>query len=239
MIGRGKTAEPRRTLRITKALGLRRFLRYLLLFLSWGRHILREAFQGNLARAGRRFLRFVGCALDKSSFQHVIRFVAPTLTLAPVDGAAKFERCAMHRLGGKCELVAIEFARLKKVIQKRAAIAFRIAESRNKAGNAPVVFDGDLYEFAVAKKAVHAGVIGSGTRCLFLPIRPRLCTGQRPDKKNETCKLQRIGARGADRHADLGTSVTGSIEFAEKLGLGAAVPSAAEAGVKTTALSQR
>src|SRR6266446_11004345 len=218
MIGRSKNHEPLRHQ------GSRRLwvsgvsCGYLLLLLPWRSHILRKAFQGNLARAGRCFLRFVGCVLDESSFQHIIRFVTATFALASVDGPPKFERCTMHRLSGKCELIAIELARFKKVIQKRAAIAFRIAESRNKAGNAPVVFDGDLYEFAVAKKAVHAGVIGSGTRGLFLPIRVHLCTGQRADKKNETRELQRIGSRCADRHADLGTSVTGSIELANCIG---------------------
>src|SRR5229473_4659563 len=166
----------------------------LLLKLAWGRHILRKAFQGNLARVGRRFLRVVGCVLDESSLQHVIRFVAPTLTLASLDRAPKFERCAMHGLGGKCELIAIEFARLKKVIQKNASIAFRVAEARNKAGHASLVLHGELHELAVAQKAVHARVIGSRTRCAFLPIRVCLCAGKRPDKKNETSKLQRIEA---------------------------------------------
>src|SRR6267143_7208915 len=105
MIGRSKTRERRRTLKDHEGSGLRRFLRYLLLFLSWGRHILREAFQGNFARAGRRFLRFVGCALDESSFQHIICFIAPTFAIASLDRPLKFERYAMDGIGSECELV--------------------------------------------------------------------------------------------------------------------------------------
>src|SRR5260370_5439208 len=120
-----------------------------------GRHCLREACQGNLARAGRRFLRLIGCVLDEGSLQHIIRFVAATLALASVDGPPKFERCAMLGLGGKCELIAIELARFKKMIQKNAAIALRVAAARNKAGHSSVVFDGALYEFAFTPEAVH------------------------------------------------------------------------------------
>jgi hypothetical protein len=55
-----------------------------------------------------------------------------------------------------------------------------------------------------------------------MPIRVRLCAGKHPSKKNETRKLRRIVAHCADRHAHLEHSVTGSIEFAEKLGSSAA-----------------
>jgi len=55
----------------------------------------------------------------------------------------------MHRLSGKCELIAIQLAGLKKVIQKNAAIAFRVAVARNKAGNTPLVFDGEFVQVTV------------------------------------------------------------------------------------------
>src|SRR6266446_8614109 len=221
MIGRSKNHEPLRHQ------GSRRLwvsgvsCGYLLLLLPWRSHILRKAFQGNLARAGRCFLRFVGCVLDDSSLQHIIRFVTATLALASVDGPPKFERCTMHRLSGKCELIAIQLAGLKKVIQKNAAIAFRVAVARNKAGNTSVVFDGDLNELAVTQKAVHAGVIGSGTQGLFLPIRVRLRATGHPGTK----KKQRKGAKayGADRHAHLGRFT--NRQYRES-------PSAAEAGTE-------
>src|SRR3981081_4066665 len=100
--------------------GPRHFLGVLLLLLLWGRHILREAFQGDLTRAGGRFLGFVGCVLDENSLSDIIGFVAATLALAPVDRPPKLERCAMDGVGGKCELVGIELARFKKMIQKNA-----------------------------------------------------------------------------------------------------------------------
>ena len=128
---------------------------YLLPFCLWWRHILGEAFQGNLARVGRSFLRFVGRVLDESSLQQIIGFVPPILAFASLDRSPKFERCAVDGLGGKDELVGIEVSGLKKVIQKNTAIAFRVAVARNKAGNASLVFYGDLYELAIAQKTVR------------------------------------------------------------------------------------
>src|SRR5258708_10216160 len=131
---------------------------YLLLFRLWWRHILGEAFQGNLARVGRSFLRFVGCVLDESSLQQIIGFVAPILAFAPLDRSPKFERCAMDGLGGKGDLIAVELARFEKVIEKNAAIAFRVAVARNKAGNAALLFYTDLHEPAISQQTILASV---------------------------------------------------------------------------------
>src|SRR5258708_735746 len=128
---------------------------YLLLFRLWWRHILGEAFQGNLARVGRSFLRFVGCVLDESSLQQIIGFVAPILAFAPLDRSPKFERCAMDGLGGKGDLIAVELARFEKVIDENAAITFLVAVARHKADNAALVFYSDLHELAIAQKTVR------------------------------------------------------------------------------------
>src|SRR5260370_4068640 len=163
----------------------------LLLFRLWGSHILREAFQRNLARVGRSLLRFVACVLDQSSLQHVIRFVASTLALAPLDRPSKFERYTVHDLGGKRELITIELTLLEKVVQKSAAIALRVAVARNKARNASLVFDGDLHELTVAQKAVHARVIRPGrgwTRGPVLPLQFRLRALKHQSHNKETRK---------------------------------------------------
>src|SRR5258708_23540320 len=95
---------------------------YLLLFRLWWRHILGEAFQGNLARVGRSFLRFVDCVLDEGSLEQIIGFAPPTLGFAPLDRSPKFERCAMDGLGGKGELMSVALARFEKVIEKNTAM---------------------------------------------------------------------------------------------------------------------
>jgi hypothetical protein len=169
-----------------------------------GSHILREAFQRNLVRVGRSLLCFVGGVLDESALQHVVRFVAPTLALAALDRPPKFERYAMHGLGGKRELIAIELTRLKKVIQKNAAIAFRVAVARNKAGNASLVFDSNLHELAVAQKTIHARVVRPGG-CWTLPIRVRLRASKHQREEDETRKLQRVETGCVERHVYLGT----------------------------------
>ena len=175
-------------------------------------HILREAFQRNLARLGRSLLRFIGGVLDESSLQHVIGFIAPPLALSALDRPPKFEPYALHGLGGKGELLAIELARLKEVIEKPAG-AFRVGIALNKADNVSLAFDADLHKFAIAQEAVHAGVIRAGRDWARGPvpltfaqtIRVRLRASQHPGKENETRKLQGVEAGRADRHAHLGT----------------------------------
>jgi len=185
----------------------------LLPFRPWGRQILREALQCNLLRAGRSFLRFIGCVLDKSSLEHIIRFVAPTLAFAALDRPAKFERYTAHGFGGKCELVTRELTRPKKVIEK-PAIAFLIGVARNKADHVSVIFHGDLQKFAILQKAINAGVIlarSCWTLLIFilsiriLSIRLRLRACQHQSKKNERRKLRRAEAGGVDGHAHPGT----------------------------------
>ena len=90
----------------------------------------------------------------------------------PARPSPKFERYAIHGLSSKRESIAIEFARLKKVIEK-PAIAFRIGITRNKADDVTRVFDGELHKLPVAQKTIHAGIIRTGP-CWDLPIRIRL-----------------------------------------------------------------
>src|SRR5258708_8602975 len=105
--------------------------------------------------AGRRFVAVVGCVLGVRSLPQIIASDAAILAFAPLDRSPKFDRCAMDGLGGKGDLIAVELARFEKVIEKNAAIAFRVAVARNKAGNAALVFYSDLHELAIAQKTVR------------------------------------------------------------------------------------
>ncbi len=146
--------------------------------------------------------------LDESSPEHVIRFVAPILALAPLDRPSKFERYTMHNLRGKRELITIELTPFEKVIQKSAAIALRVAVARNKARYASLVFDGDLHKLAVAQKTVHARVIRARrcrTRGPVLPLQFRLRARKHQSQKNETRRSQRAEMGCVARHAHIGT----------------------------------
>src|ERR1700722_2490018 len=126
-----------------------------------GIHVLGKAFQRDLARVGRAFFRFIDGFLGQGSLENVKGIVATAFTFAAIDGSVKFERYAVHGLGGKSELVAVEFAGFKEVIEKNSAIAFGIAVTGDETGDVSLGFDRDLHEFAIFQETVHTGVFGA------------------------------------------------------------------------------